>query len=188
MYLNHHLGHASSAYFGSGAQDAAVLVMDGYGDCVSSEEFETVSIYHGVGTKLRLAARKAGKKDDLHLANSAGILYRIATLSSGFGVMDEGKTMGLAGYGQARYLEDILAHVRFGAEEVAIDNEAIWKSFQDLRRDGFADRADVAASFQARAGAGGALLRTAGPPAHWRRHAVHGGRCRAELCRQPARA
>jgi len=149
VFLNHHLAHASSAFFGSGAAQAAVLVIDGYGDSVSGQAFETVSIYRGEGSVLECLHRTSGVKDGLHLDNSAGILYRIGTLLSGFGVVDEGKAMGLAGHGQPGYLADILEHMTFGPGEVAIDNEAIWKSLQGVSGESIEQRADVAASFQA---------------------------------------
>ncbi|WP_317796730.1 carbamoyltransferase family protein [Actinoplanes sichuanensis] len=148
VYINHHLAHAASTYFGSGAARAAVLVIDGYGDSVSSESYETVSIYRAEGAEMELVHRVAGVPDGLHLSNSLGIFYRIATLLSGFGVVDEGKAMGLAGHGQPRYSADIMKHVRFETDRVLIDNEAIWAGCQHLRFDATGDQADVAASFQ----------------------------------------
>ncbi|HEV3380946.1 MAG TPA: carbamoyltransferase C-terminal domain-containing protein [Trebonia sp.] len=148
VFVNHHLAHAASAFYGSGAAEAAVLVADGYGDAVSSDSFEAVSLYHAKGGDVEFIQRVEGIRDGLHLCNSAGILYRIATLLSGFGVMEEGKTMGLAAHGKPRHLEEILRHISFGADAVAIDNDAIWRAFRDRNFPTLEERADVAASFQ----------------------------------------
>ncbi|ABW15668.1 Carbamoyltransferase [Parafrankia sp. EAN1pec] len=149
VFLNHHLAHAASAFFGSGAEDAAVLVVDGYGDSVSGDAFETMTTYRASGTTIDVVERVSGVKDGVHLGNSAGIFYRIGTLLSGFSVVDEGKAMGLAGHGRPRYLPHIMEHIRFGADKVEIRNESIWQALQGLRSDAIEDRADMAASFQA---------------------------------------
>jgi carbamoyltransferase len=149
VFVNHHLAHAASAYYGSGADEAAVLVADGYGDAVSSEAFEAVSLYRAKAGRIEFIQRVEGTRDGLHLRNSAGIFYRIATLLSGFAVMDEGKTMGLAAHGKPRHLEEILQHVNFAQAGVMIDNEAIWRAFRERSFPTFEERADVAASFQA---------------------------------------
>jgi carbamoyltransferase len=148
VFVNHHLAHAASAFYGSGAAEAAVLVADGYGDAVSSDAFEAVSLYHAKGSEIEFIQRVEGTRAGLHLRNSAGIFYRIATLLSGFGVMDEGKTMGLAAHGKPRHLEEILRHISFGPIAVTIDNDAIWQAFRGRNFATFDERADVAASFQ----------------------------------------
>lgn len=149
VYLNHHLAHAASAFYGSAAPTAAVLVIDGYGDAITADTYETVSIYRGVDRGLELLHRVEGGSGGVHLANSAGILYRIGTLMSGFSVVDEGKAMGLAGYGRPVHLETLLSYLVFGATAVEIDNEAIWKAMRDIPCTTFEERADMAASFQA---------------------------------------
>ncbi|MCK9875178.1 hypothetical protein MXD59_05175 [Frankia sp. Ag45/Mut15] len=149
VYLNHHLAHAASAFFGSGATSAAILIMDGYGDSTSGDAFETMSIYAGTEARIDTLQRVSGVRTDIHMANSAGIFYRIATLLSGFSVVDEGKAMGLAGHGEPRYQKHILEHISFGADEVEIDNDRIWRAMQPYRSTELADRADMAASFQA---------------------------------------
>lgn len=151
VFVNHHRAHAASAFFASGFDEAAVLVIDGYGDALSAETYETVSIYAGQGTELALRHRVDGQKRGLHLGNSAGILYRIGTLLSGFGIVDEGKLMGLAAYGTPRFLPIIQAHVSMDGPTVLMDNEGVWQDFlaQGLQGGSFEQRADIAASFQA---------------------------------------
>lgn len=149
VYINHHLAHAASTFYGSSAQRAAVLVLDGYGDAVSPDSYETVSVYRGDEQGLTLVHHVSGRRDGVHLADSLGILYRIGTILSGFSVVDEGKSMGLAGYGMPRHLDQLLARMRFGDTAVDIDNEGIWKSLRELPTTTFDERADLAASFQA---------------------------------------
>jgi len=83
----HHLCHAAGAFFTSPFDDAAVLVMDGYGENVST------SFYHCEGNEIRPVYRN-------RFFNSMGILYSLVTLHLGYKtVMDEGKVMALASYG-----------------------------------------------------------------------------------------
>lgn len=85
--INHHQAHAASAFYSSQFEESAVLVVDGRGS-----DKETQSIY--------IASRKNGvrlleKSDYLGL----GILYSTITVKIGFGILNEGKTMGLSPYG-----------------------------------------------------------------------------------------
>ena len=86
-HVDHHLSHAASAYYTSGWDDCAVLVMDGMG------EIDSVSAYRGCHGKLNPLFR-------INARNSAGILYSLITFHLGFDFnSDEYKIMGLAPYG-----------------------------------------------------------------------------------------
>ncbi|WP_330275854.1 hypothetical protein OG205_09375 [Lentzea sp. NBC_00516] len=85
--VSHHLAHASSAFYPSGLDEAAVLVVDGWGDRVS------VSIAHGVERQLNLLRQAP-------LVDSLGYFYAAASDHLGMGVFGEGKAMGLAAYGE----------------------------------------------------------------------------------------
>jgi len=85
--INHHQAHAASTFYASPFEESAVIIVDGRGS-----EKETQSIY--------TASRKNGvklmeKTDVLGL----GLLYATMTVKIGFGILNEGKTMGLAPYG-----------------------------------------------------------------------------------------
>ncbi len=86
-YVDHHLAHAASAFFGSGFPEAAVLVVDGNGENVST------SIGFGQGTSLRLDQAYG-------VSHSLGQFYTCVTHHLGLGSHAEGKTMGLAAYGR----------------------------------------------------------------------------------------
>ena len=95
-FTHHHESHAASAYFPSPFDEAAVLTMDGVG------EWDTVTIAHGQGNKLRLLKT-------LHFPHSIGLLYSAFTYFCGFKVNSgEYKLMGLAPYGEPKYADVIL--------------------------------------------------------------------------------
>src|SRR6202043_4227562 len=96
LFTEHHLAHAASAFYASPFQDAAVLVMDGVG------EWATTSLAVGRGNDLRI--HKA-----LHFPHSLGLLYSAFTYYPGFRVNSgEYKLMGLAPYGEPRFVKTIL--------------------------------------------------------------------------------
>ncbi|MAG56290.1 MAG: carbamoyltransferase [Planctomycetes bacterium] len=84
--VNHHLAHACNAYYSSPFDDAAVLVVDGRGS-----DRETQSLYVADGNGIELL----DKSDAIGI----GLLYAAVTQAVGFGLLQEGKTMGLAPYG-----------------------------------------------------------------------------------------
>jgi carbamoyltransferase len=87
-FLEHHLSHASGAFFTSPFDSAAVLTIDGVG------EWATASI--GRGTDSRVEIYKV-----MNYPHSVGLLYSAFTYFLGFQVNSaEYKVMGLAPYGQ----------------------------------------------------------------------------------------
>ncbi|MFJ9370536.1 carbamoyltransferase [Nocardia sp. NPDC101769] len=88
--IGHHLAHAASAFYPAGVTEAAVLVVDGSGDGVST------SIHHGSPVGLRTVR-------ELPYTQSLGWMYQNATTHVGLGDWtNAGKLMGLAAYGQPR--------------------------------------------------------------------------------------
>ncbi len=99
FYASHHEAHAASAFFPSPFQEAATLTLDGVG------EWTTNAIGHGVGNRVRLL-------QDIRFPHSLGLLYSAFTQFLGFRVNEgEYKVMGLAPYGQPRFVDLILAHL-----------------------------------------------------------------------------
>jgi carbamoyltransferase len=96
LFAEHHESHAASAFFPSPFEEAAVLTMDGVG------EWATASIGVGRGNELNLVR-------ELRWPDSLGLLYSAFTYYTGFKVNSgEYKVMGLAPYGEPRYLNLIL--------------------------------------------------------------------------------
>ena len=96
LFTEHHESHAASAFFPSPFESAAVLTMDGVG------EWATSSYGYGKGKELHLLK-------ELHFPHSLGLLYSAFTYYTGFKVNSgEYKVMGLAPYGEPRYVKLIL--------------------------------------------------------------------------------
>jgi carbamoyltransferase len=96
LFTEHHQSHASSAFFASPFDSAAVLTMDGVGEWCST------SIGHGDGNKLEI-------QREIHFPHSLGLLYSAFTYFTGFRVNSgEYKLMGLAPYGEPRFTQVIL--------------------------------------------------------------------------------
>jgi carbamoyltransferase len=96
VFPEHHESHAASAFFPSPFEDAAILTMDGVGEWV------TTSIAVGEGNKLRML-------QDIRFPHSIGLLYSAFTYYCGFRVNSgEYKLMGLAPYGEPKYVDLIL--------------------------------------------------------------------------------
>ncbi|HEX8145209.1 MAG TPA: carbamoyltransferase [Pyrinomonadaceae bacterium] len=99
LFTEHHESHAASAFFPSPFESAAVLTMDGVG------EWATSSYGYGRGNELHLLG-------ELHFPHSLGLLYSAFTYYTGFKVNSgEYKVMGLAPYGEPRYVQRILDEV-----------------------------------------------------------------------------
>jgi carbamoyltransferase len=99
LYAEHHESHAASAFFPSPFDEAAILTIDGVG------EWATASIGVGSGHEIQLLS-------ELHWPDSLGLLYSAFTYYLGFKVNSgEYKVMGLAPYGEPKYVKLILDHV-----------------------------------------------------------------------------
>ena len=114
-YFSHHLCHASSAFWSSGLEEAAVLTLDGQGDGVCG------AIYRG--------ARRQGL--ELVKASSAerslGSFYQAVTEAIGFVPVDgEYKTMGLAATVQPDFARNPFAGI-LGVESGELKSALAWK-------------------------------------------------------------
>ena len=95
LFGDHHESHAASAFYPSPFEEAAILTIDGVG------EWATSSIGVGQGHKLTLLK-------ELRYPDSLGLLYSAFTYYTGFKVNSgEYKVMGLAPYGEPKYVRDI---------------------------------------------------------------------------------
>jgi carbamoyltransferase len=96
LYAEHHESHAASAFYPSPFEEAAILTIDGVG------EWATASIGVGRGHDLRLL-------HELRWPDSLGLLYSAITYYTGFKVNSgEYKVMGLAPYGEPKYVDLML--------------------------------------------------------------------------------
>jgi len=102
LFVEHHLSHAASAMFASPFQDAAVLTIDGVG------EWTTATIGHATATFNGNGANAITLHREIRFPHSLGLLYSAFTAYLGFRVNNgEYKVMGMAPYGQPKYMDDV---------------------------------------------------------------------------------
>ena len=99
VFAEHHQSHAASAFYPSPFDEAAILTLDGVG------EWTTTSLGRGRGNRIELIR-------ELRFPHSLGLLYSAFTYFIGFRVNSgEYKLMGLAPYGEPRYVDLILEKI-----------------------------------------------------------------------------
>ena len=99
LFGEHHESHAASAFYPSPFEEAAILTLDGVG------EWTTTSYGYGKGNEIHLLA-------ETQFPHSLGLLYSAFTYFTGFKVNSgEYKLMGLAPYGEPKYVDRILEHL-----------------------------------------------------------------------------
>jgi carbamoyltransferase len=93
--VEHHLAHVASTFFVSPFEEAACLTVDGFGDFVST------MLAVGRGSKIKVL-------DRVLFPHSLGLFYTAITQHLGFPKYgDEYKVMGLAAYGEPRFVEKV---------------------------------------------------------------------------------
>lgn len=98
-FTEHHVSHAASAFYPSPFESAAILTVDGVG------EYATTTVGRGQASEIQLL-------EQLNFPHSLGLLYSAFTAYCGFRVNSgEYKLMGLAPYGEPRYVQSILDHL-----------------------------------------------------------------------------
>ncbi len=98
-FSEHHLSHASSAFYPSPFKEAIILTLDGVG------EWATSTIGIGKDNKIKIL-------EEIQFPHSIGLLYSAFTYYLGFKVNSgEYKVMGLAPYGNPKYTDIILKNL-----------------------------------------------------------------------------
>ncbi|WP_405554667.1 carbamoyl transferase [Streptomyces canus] len=175
--IDHHLAHAYSTFAASAFPEAAVLVCDNAGSLLTGSltgdgprVAETISCFRGNAEGIRLLDRisgahyvAAGSESDFFQPgltdNSLGQFYRSASLSIGLAyhgggahpVSEDGKTMGLAPYGDERFVDDVAELITLESEgRLSISAEKTEQTFTRLLGSGdFDARAALARAAQA---------------------------------------
>jgi len=102
--VEHHMSHIASSYYNSSFENAAGLTIDGFGDFCST------------GTFLCSNDKIQGLKK-VYFPHSLGILYQAITQFLGFkNYGDEYKVMGLASYGDPKYLKEFEDLVQYNSK------------------------------------------------------------------------
>lgn len=95
LFTEHHESHAASAFFPSPFEESAIISFDGVG------EWATTTWGLGMENRIEL-------KEQIAFPHSLGLLYSAFTYYAGFKVNSgEYKLMGLAPYGEPRYVDAI---------------------------------------------------------------------------------
>src|SRR5829696_4816951 len=140
-FVPHHVAHAASAHLAAPFPSSAVLVLDGRGERASY---------------LAGHAREDGSLEPLavqELPHSLGLLYEDLTEHLGFmRSSDEYKVMGLAAYGEPRFLEEFREVIRTTSDGGFAIEPPSWDAFAKRRvgEEWEPEHADLAASVQLR--------------------------------------
>jgi carbamoyltransferase len=102
LFVDHHVSHAASAMFASPFDEAAIVTIDGVG------EWTTAAIGKGVAQWSDNVENSIELWDELRFPHSLGLLYSGFTAYLGFRVNNgEYKVMGMAPYGEPRYVGEV---------------------------------------------------------------------------------
>ncbi len=104
LFCDHHMSHAASAFFASPFREAAVMTIDGVGEWTTTTLGTATSFWEGDSTGCNAMNLFAEQR----FPHSIGLLYSTFTAFLGFRVNNgEYKVMGMAPYGQPRYMDKI---------------------------------------------------------------------------------
>jgi carbamoyltransferase len=107
-YIEHHSSHLASAFFASPYDESAILSIDAFGD------FSSTVLAYGKGNKIT-------KLEEVNFPHSIGQFYTACTQYLGFHYYgDEYKVMGLAPYGNPKYLDKF-------SEILIIENDGLFR-------------------------------------------------------------
>jgi len=104
VFADHHMSHAAASFFCSPFDEAAILTVDGAG------EWTTSTMGVGKGNHIDI-------KKEMRFPHSIGLLYSAFTAFCGFEVNEgEYKLMGMAPYGQPKYVDKIKKVIKIGED------------------------------------------------------------------------
>lgn len=117
-FVPHHVAHAASAYYPSGFDKAAILVIDGIGEADCS------MMARGEGNHISVV-------DSLSFPHSLGFVWEHTSVYLGFSAYDAAKVMGLAAYGDPEvFRREFASIIQTGENGYAVDAAAL--GFQEL--------------------------------------------------------
>jgi carbamoyltransferase len=121
-WIPHHLAHVAGTFYVSPYEEAALLSLDGSG------EWATSFVGYGKGTRIE-------RYNESFFPNSFGSFYEAATEFCGFRPnYDEGKTMGLAPFGDPEVFREKVAEIVKVSDDGAIEIDTSYFNFQYWRK------------------------------------------------------
>lgn len=167
--VNHHMLHASSAFYPSSFEEAAILVVDNAGSFLKykdKEGIETLTYAYGKGNKIEVIDKVIGKK--YHTAqllngehyqkgdpeNSLGYFYKLISHYCGFNFIqndgfyftEDGKTMGLAPYGTDKYYSILRSFVKLhedGQIEIDLHSGKFQETLDEIVKEKLDQKSDL---------------------------------------------
>jgi carbamoyltransferase len=120
-FVPHHLAHAASAYYPSGFDTAAILVIDGIGEAACS------TLAQGEGARIKPV-------ETFSYPHSLGFVWERASDFLGFSPYDASKTMGLAAYGDPEvYRRQVESVIKVSEDSYQVDLAALGFPSFDLK-------------------------------------------------------
>jgi carbamoyltransferase len=101
LFVEHHLSHAASALYTSPFEQAAILTIDGVG------EWSTATMGRGSADWGQGASNSIALTHELRFPHSLGLLYSVFAAFLGFEVNEGESVMGMAAFGQPKYVDKI---------------------------------------------------------------------------------
>ena len=112
-FVPHHLAHAASAYYPSGFDPAAILVIDGIGEAACS------TLARGEGARIETI-------ETFSYPHSLGFVWEQASIYLGFSPYDASKVMGLAAYGDPDvYRRQLASVIQVSEDSYQVDLAAL---------------------------------------------------------------
>ncbi len=112
-FVPHHLAHAASAFYPSGFDAAAILVVDGIGEAACS------TLLRGEGARIETI-------ETLSYPHSLGFVWEHASIHLGFSPYDASKVMGLAAYGDPGvYRRELATILKVSEDSYTVDLAAL---------------------------------------------------------------
>lgn len=155
VWINHYLSHASACYYTSKFEESLIIIIDGYGDSYSDNKYETAYFAIGRNNKIIPIKRLFGTYDTYYsMTNSLGVMYRNASVLTGFNLFGQGKVMGLAPFGKPVLIDKALEYLCLLENGLfELDNKGLFKLFEAYlsnyqKKDEFQVKANVAYAYQ----------------------------------------
>lgn len=137
LFCDHHMSHAASAFFASPFREAAVLTVDGVGEWTTTALGSATSYWEGE----REGCNDIKLFGEQRFPHSLGLLYSAFTAFLGFRVNNgEYKVMGMAPYGQPRYLDRMEKVVKINPQDGSFHLNLDYFSFQHSTSQSFNQR------------------------------------------------
>lgn len=133
VWINHYMGHASN-FYASPFKEASILVIDGYGDSVEDDVYEVGMFAKGDGNKIEVLDRFYGKQTSYYdMENSLGVLYRNASVLTGFNLFGQGKVMGLVALGDNSLYEIGKQYYKLKDDgSYILDNKGLFLRYREI--------------------------------------------------------